>query len=358
LFAAATDPPKVELPPQTAQRGAASMVSIPMSASLNPVNKPLTVEAWINSTRPAGVIVARGGPAQGFALTLAGGKPQFLVRSDSKLTTVEGPKRIVGEWHHVAGVLTAEKEVRLYVDGQLVAEGTAPALLTANPRQGLEIGADDAGAVGEYQSPQAFTGLIDDVRLYFEALDAAAIKARFDAPSEAADAEPVLWVDFDEADARDRSRHRNNGTIAGAEPVDGRFGRALRFSGAGGRNAGTAGNSFVENKWASDLPIYVRGMLLADRTLFVVGPPDIIDEEATFKRITDGDKSVEELLARQDAALDGAQGSLLLAVDADSGKTRGRLELKSLPAWDGLAAAREKLYLSTADGQVVCFEGR
>jgi outer membrane protein assembly factor BamB len=360
LFAAGTDPPTVELQQQANPGGATggSQIGFDKSASLNPANKPLTVEAWINANRPAGVIVARGGPAEGFALTLQQGRPQFLVRSESKLGTVEGPRRIVGEWHHVAGVLTEDKQMRLYVDGELVASGTAPGLVTKDPAQPMEIGADNGSAVGEYQSPQGFTGLIDDVRLYMTALDDAAIKGRFDNPSGAAEAEPVLWVDFDEADARDRSKYRNNGTIVGAEPFDGRFGRAMRFTGGGARrgggNAGQAGNSFVEHKWAQDVPIYVRAMVLADRTLYLVGPQDMIDEEETFKRITEGDETVKPLLAEQDAALDGAQGSQLVVVDADTGETKGQLALPSVPVWDGLAAAHERLYLTTADGRLVC----
>jgi hypothetical protein len=80
----------------------------------------------------------------------------------------------------------------------------------------------------------------------------------------------------------------------------------------------------------------------------------MIDEEETFKRITEGDETVKPLLAEQDAALDGAQGSQLVVVDADTGETKGQLALPSVPVWDGLAAAHERLYLTTADGRLVC----
>ena len=42
-------------------------------------------------------------------------------------------------------------------------------------------------------------------------------------------------------------------------------------------------------------------------------------------------------------------------VDATSGKKLTELKLKSLPAWDGLAAANGRLFLSTADGKIICF---
>ena len=96
-------------------------------------------------------------------------------------------------------------------------------------------------------------------------------------------------------------------------------------------------------------------MVLATNKLFVVGPPDIINEEETFKKLTEKDEKVQQLLAEQDKALRGEDGSQLLAVNIDSGKIEHRVDLQSLPSWDGLAAANGRLYLSTQDGQVLCF---
>ena len=43
-----------------------------------------------------------------------------------------------------------------------------------------------------------------------------------------------------------------------------------------------------------------------------------------------------------------------MAVAAADGKPLGQLKLDSVPAWDGMAAAGGKLFLSTADGKVLC----
>jgi hypothetical protein len=64
---------------------------------------------------------------------------------------------------------------------------------------------------------------------------------------------------------------------------------------------------------------------------------------------------VETLLASQDAAIEGRQGGKLLAVNADTGDIEKSIELNSLPSWDGLAAARGQLLLTTLDGKVICF---
>ena len=375
LFAADPNPP--EIPDNLGKQAAAvggPAASFPKSPSLNPQGKAITVEAWITTTKPQGVIVARGGPAQGFALVIADGKPAFLVRGDSQLSTVTGPQRIVGGWHHVVGVLAQDKTMQLYVDGQLAATGTAASLITSDPAQGLDVGADLQSAVGDYQSPNGFAGVIDEVRLIFEAATAEQIARRYENASELS-AEAVLAVSFDDGSARDHSLHRNNGTLEGGKLVEGKFGKAIQFSArnqaqrnrtaagqtqAAGKakaaaNTQAAGNSLVEPKWTQDVPIYVRGMVLAGPHLFIVGPPDTINEEETFEKLSQNDPQVQSQLDQQDAALSGERGASLLAVNIHTGTIDHETHVDQLPTWDGLAGANGRLFLTTLDGSVLCF---
>ena len=69
------------------------------------------------------------------------------------MKTVQGKKRIIGGWHHVAGVLQEDLTMKLYVDGQMVGEGKATSLLKSDPAQAMEVGLDAQSAVGEYQAP-------------------------------------------------------------------------------------------------------------------------------------------------------------------------------------------------------------
>lgn len=380
LFAASPTPP--EIPenfnqPAAGQAGGA-YAQFPRSPSLDPSGQPITVEAWIAANSPNGTIIARGGPAEGFALTLETGKPTFHIRVGGQLTTISGPKRIVGGWHHVVGVIDADKKMRLHVDGELAAEGLAPSLLTKDPAQAMEIGDDAAGSVGDYASPFPFGGIIDEVRLYFTAATTERIAERYKDDSELS-GEPALVVSFDDGSARDLSTNRNNGTLEGGNVIEGHVGKGIQFTPRanatatkGGRkgnnktgnrkagnqtanNAVKPGDSLVKPKWTTDVPIYVRAMVLAGPNLFIVGPPDIIDEEATFQKLTEKDAEVQELLTQQDQALDGKDGGLLLAVNADTGVVEHRVELGTLPTWDGLAGANGQLFLSTMDGKVMCF---
>ena len=354
LFAAEQNPP--EIPESFGKKNAGlggSYVQVRSTPKLNPKGKPITIEAWVTTTKQQGVIVARGGPAQGYALTLKGGKPNFLVRAGDELSKVVGGKRIIGGWHHIVGVLAEDKSMKLYVDGQLAGEGKAKKLLTGDPAQPMEIGIDGGTAVGEYKSPFPLTGLVDEVRLYFAAATAEQIAERYENGNEIS-GDAVLALSFDDGTARDHSLARNDGTVAGATIAEGKFGKALKFSGKkkGGNNQ--PGNSLVDPKWTKDLPIYVRAMMLSGSKLYLAGPRDIIDEEETFEKLTEKDEAVQKLLAKQDAVLNGNE-ALLLIVNTDTGEIEQQVEVDSLPAWDALSGANGSLFLATQDGAVRCY---
>jgi hypothetical protein len=109
-------------------------------------------------------------------------------------------------------------------------------------------------------------------------------------------------------------------------------------------------------RWSRSVPLLVRAMVLAGETLFVAGPPDVVDEEKAFARV--GDPEIEARLARQDAALAGAQGAVLWAVSKDDGRRLAEHRLEAVPIFDGMAAAGGRLYVCTADGEVICLSGK
>jgi hypothetical protein len=118
-----------------------------------------------------------------------------------------------------------------------------------------------------------------------------------------------------------------------------------------------ADQSAVNFKWQVDKPaVQVRAMLLADRTLFIAGPPDVVDEEEAFFALDDA--AVMEKLAKQNAMLEGKGGALMWAVSASDGKKLAEYKLASLPVWDGMAAAGGKLYMTTMNGEVLSFAGK
>ena len=79
-------------------------------------------------------------------------------------------------------------------------------------------------------------------------------------------------------------------------------GGKMFYPGAGdwgeGQKAPKNQMSAVQYKWQVDKPdIFARAMVLADKTLFVAGPPDILDEEDIYFFLND--EEIKEKLARQ-----------------------------------------------------------
>lgn len=360
LFAADREAPVVPEAAKRRRRGKrGSMIQVAKSPSLDPTGKALAVEAWVRALRPNGTILAHGGPAQGYALTLKGGKPQFHVRSGNELATANGSRRITNRWAHVVGLINADEQLEVYVDGERVGQAKGR-FVASDPAQALEIGSDDGTAVGLYKSPNTLNGIVDNVRVFHGSLTAEDVK-NLAAGKEADNAGVRLaanWT-FDSGKPNDTSGNGNRGQNNGGVAVQGQFAGAWKFAPNGGGNAAQK-RSFVEHIWTQDIPLLARAMLLTpgedkdtDRTLFVAGPPDIIDEEETFKKLTEKDQQVQRLLAEQDAALEGKDGGLLRVINGETGETLHEMKTDYLPAWDGMIAANGQVVVVTTDGRVV-----
>jgi outer membrane protein assembly factor BamB len=122
----------------------------------------------------------------------------------------------------------------------------------------------------------------------------------------------------------------------------------------GGQRVGTRTVPFnrFEWNWSDDTSIQVNSMVLAENALFVAGPPDVEDEEQSAKALDDPE--TQEKLAEQSAALEGRRGAFLAAVSPTDGQKLAAYRLDSMPIFDGMIAANGRLYLSTADGKVLC----
>jgi len=389
LWAAEKQAPEVPKPEPRRRKGkranrptaAAGRVCVENSASLDPTGKPLAVEAWVRSEKPDGVILARGGSQLGYALLLTDGKPSFAVRDDGKLGTVSAKQKVGGDWVHLAGVLTADAQLQLYVDGKLAGTGKAPGLITADPSNAMEIGEDASSPVGRYETPCSFTGSIDEVRVYYGTVKEDEIARHYATPDKkgAKDARLVLCMSFDAGDARDESGRGNHGRIEGTKPTEGKVGKALRFlplrvgAGAGSakkpkkakqaatasakkKRSGQPAGFYVKHHWTQDLPLVVRAMVQAGDTLFIAGPPDVVDEEEAAAKL--GTPEIQARLAEQDAAVAQQRGALLWAVSTEDGTKLGELRLSAPPTWDGMVVARARIYMTMADGSVRCFAGR
>ena len=143
-----------------------------------------TFDAWIKTSVDSGMVMSGGGGG-----TLDSGMGLFVefgaVLSLFGTKGISGDTNFVigafpisdGAFHHVAGTWTGDTTVdgvKLYVDGNLVAEGTADVAITTDSRP-LHIGAHTTIA------HRKFIGLIDEVEVFSRALSATEIQAIYDA---------------------------------------------------------------------------------------------------------------------------------------------------------------------------------
>jgi outer membrane protein assembly factor BamB len=89
-------------------------------------------------------------------------------------------------------------------------------------------------------------------------------------------------------------------------------------------------------KWQDWVPIRIRAMVAAADRLFVAGPPDVLNPQDPM------------------AAFEGRAGGLLRVYSTTGGKPLGEHKLDSPPVFDGMIAARGRLFLSACDGTVRC----
>ena len=89
-------------------------------------------------------------------------------------------------------------------------------------------------------------------------------------------------------------------------------------------------------EWSCAQPLWVRAMVLAQETLFVAGPPDVVADNEPL------------------AAWEGRRGGLLRAIAVGDGRPLAEHPLPAPPVFDGMAAANGCLYLATLDGRVLC----
>jgi len=143
---------------------------------LDPTNGSFSVFAWISCWTPGQVIISQSNTA-GARGTMQGNTWLGITPSEGTLMTgfsdvnfgvLESESIITDfQWHHVGLVYDMDSlHRRLYVDGVLVAEDTT-VVSGASSGGGLYIGASkdlDAGTL--------FSGFIDDVRIYKQALGA------------------------------------------------------------------------------------------------------------------------------------------------------------------------------------------
>lgn len=169
-------------------------VEVPDNPSLNP-EMEITCMAWIyfDKWQPTGGVISKytgAGNQRSYDIHMhhslnlscaascsSNGQSQLGV-STTIANAPEGSMK-EGTWHHVAFTFKAKEFLRLYLNGEMVADSDAAAtdhLFDNNTP--LMVGTDFAIGGAHNGQPREFTGIIDEVAVFNRALSDAEIKQR------------------------------------------------------------------------------------------------------------------------------------------------------------------------------------
>ncbi len=128
--------------------------------------KDFTIEAWISSTDNDATLLKKGNST---TLGLNNGELCFTINDGAESTTVKtaAGKYLDGTWHHIVGVRNAyEKQMQLYVDGELAAQAAE------------ECGSLNCAAE-VFTMGENLNGLLDEVAVFSGAMTADKVQERF-----------------------------------------------------------------------------------------------------------------------------------------------------------------------------------
>lgn len=134
---------------------------LPRSEAPNIAERPFTVTIDITAPGREGVLLAQGGSSAGYALYVKDARLYFAVRRDGELHVVHGTAPTAGE---LRLDLQRDGTVTVRLARRELLSGAIPGLLNAMPIDGLQVGRDADGHVGDYRSDFPFDGQIGSVK--------------------------------------------------------------------------------------------------------------------------------------------------------------------------------------------------
>jgi arylsulfatase A-like enzyme len=115
-----------------------------------------------------GVLIAQGGSAHGFSLYLKDGRLCFATRRANQRSLVATPDPLPATTTRISARLARDGRVTLTVADRLLISAQTPGPLLRQPADGLEVGRDENGAVGDYEAPFKFNGRLGRATLVLE----------------------------------------------------------------------------------------------------------------------------------------------------------------------------------------------
>ncbi|MFT4550161.1 MAG: arylsulfatase A-like enzyme [Verrucomicrobiales bacterium] len=132
---------------------------LPQDQAPNIAGRGILIEGTVNSNDRDGVIVAQGGDAQGYALVLKQGILQFLTCVDGKITVTSMKDPVKSQEFSFLARMSIDGGVQLTVGSRTHLDDKIEPLKLM-PVDGLQVGRDSGGTVGDYNADNPLDGEI------------------------------------------------------------------------------------------------------------------------------------------------------------------------------------------------------
>ena len=110
-------------------------------------------------------MVAQGGDAHGWGISVENGTLHFFVCLNGKVETVTAKEKLEAKDSKIFAKIHSSGKVELHAGKRILGTGKLNSLVKEMPVDGLQVGRDEGGTVGEYKDEFAFDGKIKRVRI-------------------------------------------------------------------------------------------------------------------------------------------------------------------------------------------------
>ena len=138
--------------------------NLPMGVAPMIAKKAFEVQVQIEK-QGDGILVAQGGDAHGWNLFMNNGYAQFTIRLGGKVEKVVASEKLGNKESRVSAKLDSKGMVNLYSEDRKLGSGKVSGLVKEMPADGLQVGRDEGGMVGQDMESFAFDGKIKKVRI-------------------------------------------------------------------------------------------------------------------------------------------------------------------------------------------------
>ena len=138
--------------------------NLPMQVAPMIAKKAFEVEVQIEE-QGNGILVAQGGDAHGWGISIDDGFAKFFVRLGGKVESVTAKEKLGTKESVILVTLNPSGQVEFYVGKRKLSTGKVSSLVKEMPSDGLQVGRDEGGMVGDYDDEFPFDGKIKRVKI-------------------------------------------------------------------------------------------------------------------------------------------------------------------------------------------------